>query len=155
MTDLTRANESWLTSPTHQQWLRDQGQTLVDFAKAARVPSGFAALDRFGRRPDNAPADTLTTARMVHSFALAHIQGLPGCAPLIDHGLAALAGPLRDAEHGGWFASPGAQDGNPRKAAYLHAFVALAASSAAVAGRGGAAELLGEDRKSTRLNSSH
>ena len=144
MTDLTRANESWLTSPTHQQWLRDQGQTLVDFAKAARVPSGFAALDTFGRRPDNAPADTITTARMVHSFALAHIQGLPGCAPLIDHGLAALAGPLRDAEHGGWFASPGALDGNTRKDAYLHAFVALAASSAAVAGRGGSAELLGD-----------
>ncbi|MBP3858728.1 MAG: AGE family epimerase/isomerase, partial [Pseudomonas sp.] len=96
MTDLTRANESWLTSPTHQQWLRDQGQALVDFAKAARVPCGFAALDPFGRRPNNAPADTITTARMVHSFSLAHIQGLPGCAPLIDHGLAALAGPLRD-----------------------------------------------------------
>lgn len=144
MTDLTRANESWLTSPTHQQWLRDQGQALVDFAKAARVPCGFAALDPFGRRPNNAPADTITTARMVHSFALAHIQGLPGCASLIDHGLAALAGPLRDAVHGGWFARPGAQDGNTRKAAYLHAFVALAASSAAVAGRGGAAELLGD-----------
>ncbi|HBP49952.1 MAG TPA: sugar isomerase, partial [Pseudomonas sp.] len=56
MTDLTRANESWLTSPTHQQWLRDQGQALVDFAKAARVPCGFAALDPFGRRPNNAPA---------------------------------------------------------------------------------------------------
>ena len=86
MTDLTRANESWLTSPIHQQWLRDQGQALVDFAKAARVPCGFAALDPFGRRPNNAPADTITTARMVHSFSLAHIQGLPGCAPLIDHG---------------------------------------------------------------------
>ena len=126
MTDLTRANESWLTSPTHQQWLRDQGQALVDFAKAARVPCGFAALDPFGRRPNNAPADTITTARMVHSFSLAHIQGLPGCAPLIDHGLAALAGPLRDAVHGGWFARPAAEDGNTRKDAYLHAFVALA-----------------------------
>ena len=144
MTDLTRTNESWLTSAPHQQWLRDQGQALVDFAKAARVPSGFAQLDRFGRRPDDAPADTITTARMVHSFSLAHIQGLPGCAPLIDHGLAALAGPLRDAVNGGWFASPNAQDGNSRKAAYLHAFVALAASSAAVAGRGGSAELLGD-----------
>ena len=144
MTDLTRTHDSWLTSASHQQWLRDQGQALVDFAKAARVPSGFAQLDRYGRRADDAPADTLTTARMVHSFALAHIQGLPGCAPLIDHGLAALAGPLRDSEHGGWFASPDAQDGNRRKAAYLHAFVALAASSAAVAGRGGSAELLGD-----------
>ena len=144
MTDLTRASDSWLTSLPHQQWLHEQGQTLLDFAKAARVPHGFAQLDRFGRRADTAPADTITTARMVHSFSLAHIQGLPGCAPLIDHGLAALTGPLRDNEHGGWFASPHAQDGNTRKAAYLHAFVALAASSAAVTGRGGSAELLGD-----------
>ena len=92
MTDLTRTSDSWLTSVPHQQWLQDQGQALVDFAKAARVPDGFAQLDCFGRRPDDAPANTVTTARMVHSFALAHIQGLPGCTPLIDHGLAALAG---------------------------------------------------------------
>lgn len=144
MTDLTRTSDSWLTSVPHQQWLRDQGQALVDFAKAARVPDGFAQLDCFGRRPDDAPANTVTTARMVHSFALAHIQGLPGCTPLIDHGLAALAGPLRDARHGGWFASAHGQDGNTRKEAYLHAFVALAASSAAVAGRGGADQLLSD-----------
>ena len=144
MTDLPHARDSWLSSVSHQQWLQDQGQALLDFAKASRVPDGFASLDRFGQRPNDAPADTVTTARMVHSFALAHIQGLPGCAPLIDHGLAALAGPLRDAEHGGWFAAPHAQDGNTRKAAYLHAFVALAAGSAAVAGRGGSANLLGD-----------
>ena len=124
--------------------LDDQGQVLVDFAKAARLPFGFASLDRFGKRPNDAQTDTVTTARMVHSFALAHIQGLPGCAPLVDHGLAALAGALRDATHGGWFATPNAQDGNRRKAAYLHAFVALAASSAVVAGRQGAAELLAD-----------
>ncbi|MFU0838580.1 MAG: hypothetical protein ACFWUJ_08675 [Pseudomonas fragi] len=35
MTDLTRTHDSWLTSASHQQWLRDQGQALVDFAKAA------------------------------------------------------------------------------------------------------------------------
>ncbi len=144
MTDLTRTSDSWLTSAPHQQWLHNQGQTLLDFAKAARVPLGFAGLDRFGKRPDDAPADTVTTARMVHSFALAHIQGLPGCTPLIDHGLRALAGALRDGVHGGWFAAPDAQDGNTRKAAYLHAFVALAASSAVVAGRPGATALLDE-----------
>lgn len=144
MTDLTRASDSWLTSTSHQRWLHDQGQVLVDFAKAARLPFGFASLDRFGKRPNDAQTDTVTTARMVHSFALAHIQGLPGCAPLVDHGLAALAGALRDTTHGGWFAAPNAQDGNRRKAAYLHAFVALAASSAVVAGRQGAAELLTE-----------
>lgn len=144
MTNLTRTNESWLTSPSHQQWLHDQGQALVDFAKAARVPLGFASLDRLGQRPNDAQVDTVTTARMVHSFSLAHIQGLPGCGPLIDHGLSALAGALQDANHGGWFATPHGEDGNRRKYVYLHAFVALAASSAVVAGRLGAAELLAE-----------
>ncbi|MFP3515182.1 AGE family epimerase/isomerase [Pseudomonas sp. SIMBA_077] len=144
MTHPTRTHESWLTSASHLKWLHDQGQTLVDFAKAARVPLGFASLDRLGKRPNDALADTLTTARMVHSFSLAHIQGLPGCTPLIDHGLLALAGPLRDATHGGWFVSPDAHEGNRRKDAYLHAFIALAASSAVVAGRLGSAELLAE-----------
>jgi mannose/cellobiose epimerase-like protein (N-acyl-D-glucosamine 2-epimerase family) len=51
---------------------------------------------------------------------------------LVEHGVAALQGPLRDAEHGGWFARP--EGHGTGKAAYLHAFVALAASSAVVAG---------------------
>lgn len=142
MTDHPQARDSWLMSTAHQHWLHNEGQRLLEFAKAARVPDGFASLDRRGQRPHDAPADTVITARMVHCFALAHIQGLPGCTPLIDHGLAALAGPLCDHEQGGWFASPRAQDGNHRKAAYLHAFVALALSSATVAGRTGAPQLL-------------
>ena len=59
MTDLTRTSDSWLTSAPHQQWLHNQGQALLDFAKAARVPLGFAGLDRFGKRPDDAPARAL------------------------------------------------------------------------------------------------
>jgi mannose/cellobiose epimerase-like protein (N-acyl-D-glucosamine 2-epimerase family) len=84
----------------------------------------------------------MNTARMTHSFAMAHIQGLPGFAELIDHGIAALRGPLRDALHGGWFAVAEHRDDNTGKNAYLHAFVALAASSAVVAKRPGAQALL-------------
>ncbi len=58
--------------------------------------------------------------------------------------MTALSGPLRDHEHGGWFAAPQAVDGNTGKAAYLHAFVALAASSAVVAGAPGAQALLND-----------
>jgi sulfoquinovose isomerase len=94
MSDLTRTDAGWMACPAHHQWLHDQGRRLVDFARAARVADGFTSLDSFGQRPDNALADTMTTARMVHSFALAHLQGLPDCAQLIDHGLAALAGPF-------------------------------------------------------------
>lgn len=100
MSDLTRTDAGWMACSAHHRWLEDEGRRLVDFARAARVADGFARLDPFGQRPDSARADTMTTARMVHSFALAHLQGLPGCAQLIDHGLAALAGPLRDTRHG-------------------------------------------------------
>ncbi|MGC5701393.1 AGE family epimerase/isomerase [Pseudomonas sp. NFXW11] len=135
---------SWLNSPAHQQWLAAEGLRLLDFAKASRLPEGFGNLDAQGRLPADSHAETMNSARMTHSFALAHIQGLPGYAEQVDHGIAALMGPLRDAEHGGWFAVANQADGNGSKAAYLHAFVALAASSALQARRPGAQALLDE-----------
>ncbi|WP_339070097.1 AGE family epimerase/isomerase [Pseudomonas idahonensis] len=135
---------SWLNAPAHHSWLAAEGQRLLDFAKASRLAEGFGNLDARGCLPAGAQAETMNTARMTHSFAIAHIQGLPGYAGLVDHGIAALMGPLRDAEHGGWFAVAGQADGNGTKAAYLHAFVALAASSAVVAQRPGAQALLEE-----------
>lgn len=134
---------SWLNTPAHHHWLAAEGLRLLDFARASRLPEGFGHLDERGWLPD-APAQTLITARMTHSFALGALQGLPGCAPLVDHGLAALNGCLRDADQGGWYAVAHAADGDLGKAAYLHAFVALAASSAVAAGRPGAQALLDE-----------
>ena len=139
-----QAFSSWLNAPAHHAWLAAEGQRLLSFAKASRVAEGFGNLDYLGCLPADAQADTINTARMTHSFAMAHIQGIPGFARLIDHGIAALSGPLRDTEHGGWFAAPFHRDGNTDKAAYLHAFVALAASSAVVAGRPGAQALLAD-----------
>ncbi|MEN5090204.1 AGE family epimerase/isomerase [Pseudomonas protegens] len=135
---------SWLNAPAHHSWLAAEGLRLLDFAKVSRLAEGFGNLDAQGCLPVGALAETMNTARMTHSFAMAHIQGLPGYAGLVDHGIAALMGPLRDAEHGGWFAVAGHADGNSTKAAYLHAFVALAASSAVVARRPGAEALLAE-----------
>ncbi|WP_248917260.1 AGE family epimerase/isomerase [Pseudomonas entomophila] len=132
---------SWLDSPVHHAWLTTEALRLLDFAKASRLPEGFGSLDDEGRLPRCAIAETLTTARMTHSFALAHIQGVPGCLGLVEHGVAALQGPLRDADFGGWFAHPHGLHGSD-KAAYLHAFVALAASSAVVAGVSDAQALL-------------
>lgn len=131
----------YIDSPEHIAWLRAEGQRLLLFARAAKVPEGFANLDAQGRLPPAAVAETMNTARMTHSFALAHIQGVPGCLALVEHGVQALRGPLCDATHGGWFAHPQGQGGDD-KAAYLHAFVALAASSAVVADAAGAQGLL-------------
>jgi mannose/cellobiose epimerase-like protein (N-acyl-D-glucosamine 2-epimerase family) len=136
------AFSSWLNAPAHQQWLAAEGLRLLAFAKASKLPEGFGNLDEKGRLPGDAQAQTMNTARMTHSFAMAHIQGLPGFAELVDHGIRALRGPLRDAVHGGWFAVAEHRDGNTGKNAYLHAFVALAASSAVVAQRPDAQALL-------------
>lgn len=122
-------------------WLKVEGQRLLAFARASRLPQGFGNLDAQGRLPAGAVAETMNTARMTHSFALAHLQGIPGCLALVEHGVAALCGPLRDAQYGGWYARPAEPGG---KAAYLHAFVALAASSAVVAGAAQAQRLLHE-----------
>ncbi|PTQ73796.1 AGE family epimerase/isomerase [Pseudomonas sp. GV071] len=135
---------SWLNAPTHHLWLQTEGLRLLAFAKASKVEQGFANLDARGRLPADAVAETMNTTRMTHSFAMAHVQGVPGCLELVEHGVAALLGPLRDAEFGGWYAQAEHRDGNTGKAAYLHAFVALAASSAVQAGAAGAEELLAQ-----------
>ena len=132
---------SWLSKASHQAWLDAEGLRLLAFARAARVEQGFAALDERGNLPADACAELIHTTRMTHCFALAHVQGLPGHAHLVDHGIAALHGALRDEVHGGWFADA-RRSGD--KSAYLHAFVALAASSAQVAQRPGAEALLAE-----------
>ena len=85
------AFSSWLNAPAHQQWLAAEGLRLLAFAKASKLPEGFGNLDEKGRLPANAHAETMNTARMTHSFAMAHIQGLPGFAELVDHGIKALA----------------------------------------------------------------
>ncbi|MGE8498670.1 MAG: AGE family epimerase/isomerase [Pseudomonas sp.] len=133
--------ESWLLKPAHLAWLDREGQRLLPFARASRVEQGFAALDAAGALPPGAVAELIHTTRMTHCFALAHIQGIPGYAALVDHGIAALQGALRDEQFGGWFADA-TRSGD--KSAYLHAFVALAASSAKVAGRPGAQAVLDE-----------
>ena len=80
---------SWLNAPAHQQWLAAEGLRLLEFAKASKLPEGFGNLDERGRLPANAQAETMNTARMTHSFALAHIQGVPGCRELVEHGVGA------------------------------------------------------------------
>ena len=107
------------------------------------VPGGFAR-----QRDDGAPADgpleLWIACRMTHVYALGTLLGRPGCAPLVDHGLRAIAQTFADPEHGGWFAAV-QRDGSvtdEAKAAYPHAFVVLAAASACAAGRPGARTLL-------------
>ena len=129
----------WLDLPSHRAWLAAQADALLAFARRSRAERGFAWLDAAGRPDPARGAPLWITARMTHVFALGQLMGRPGCGPLADHGVAALAEDFRDAEHGGWFAEIG--PASTAKTAYEHAFVLLAAASATLAGRPGAREL--------------
>lgn len=138
--------------PGEAAWLAARRADLLRFLPAARRPEGFGWLDADGRLDPARPVELWITCRMTHVAALGLLAGeapAPGgpttaeLAALVDHGVAALSGPLRDAEHGGWFAA--VDDHGPlddRKQAYGHAFVVLAASSAVLAGARGAQDLL-------------
>jgi len=136
----------WLSTPAHARWLEAEGDRLLEFSRAARHPSGgFAWLDTSGRPALDRPVELWISCRMTHVFSLGHLMGRPGCGPLVDHGLAALAGRFRDPGHGGWYAAVDTDGPVSReKSAYPHAFVVLAAASATCAGRPGAEELLAE-----------
>jgi mannose/cellobiose epimerase-like protein (N-acyl-D-glucosamine 2-epimerase family) len=141
------AARPWITLPSHRRWLNAQANELTRFARASvRPEGGFWWLDDYGQPDPAQPLHTWITCRMTHVFALANLRGEPGAGPIADHGVTALTGLLRDERHGGWHAAVRG-DGTPldgAKAAYPHAFVLLAASSAAQAGRRGANELLDE-----------
>jgi sulfoquinovose isomerase len=85
-------------------------------------------------------------SRMTHVFALGTLLGhhLP-YRQYVDHGVASLRDELRDTSYGGWFAAvKGQSPVLAQKASYDHAFVVLAASSAAIVGAAGADALLEE-----------
>ncbi len=121
-------------------WLAAEAARLLDFARGARVGDGFGWLDARGAVDPAQPPQLWITARMTHVFALGDLLGAPGCGPLADHGLRAIAERFADDRDGGWYpALPG-----DRKEAYPHAFVLLAAASTTMARRPAAAALLGE-----------
>lgn len=129
--------------------MRAEADRLLDFARAARVDRGFGWLNDDGALLDR-PLELWITCRMTHSAALGLLSGRSEFADLVDHGIAALRTSFRDGEHGGWFATIDGVTGtavDDSKQAYPHAFVLLAASSAVVAGRPGAEELLDEARR--------
>jgi mannose/cellobiose epimerase-like protein (N-acyl-D-glucosamine 2-epimerase family) len=115
---------------------------LLDFAARSRLAAGgFGYLGSDGRVLADRPVETWIVARMTHVFGLAQLLGRPGADELVRHGVTALAeGPLHDADHGGWWASTV----DDTKAAYVHAFVVLAGSTAATAGAEGGRALLDE-----------
>jgi sulfoquinovose isomerase len=140
------APSTWLSNPAHARWLEAEGDRLLRFGRASAHPDGgFAWLSEDGTPQLDRPVELWITCRMTHVYALGHLLGRPGSAPLADHGVTALRGRMHDHVHGGWYPQVGA-DGptGTAKTAYEHAFVVLAAASVTAAGRPGGRELLDE-----------
>lgn len=141
---------AWASTASHRAWLDEETRRLLAFGAPAGLPladgGGAAYLDDAGRPDPARGVQTWITARTAHVFSLGHLLGVPGSAPVADAAVAGLAGRLLDGEHGGWFhalSATGVPDLAAGKSCYDHAFVMLAAASATVAGRPGAADLLG------------
>ena len=126
----------WIDSPGHRRWLaRDALRSLDFFRPSIRDDGGFHTLDVDGTRLASGVQELHTTTRLVHSFALGHLAGVPDCAGVIDAGMRYLVQGHRDAEFEGYlWARDGASIVDDRKLAYGHVFVLLAASSALMAG---------------------
>jgi len=137
-----------------EQWLTDHAASLLEFAlKSQCEEGGFGWLDDYGRIDPSQGRPLWITCRMTHVMAIGTLLGHKGCREALDHGIAALNGPFHDKTYGGWYAQLD-WDGAPiddTKAAYPHAFVTLASSSAVAAGAD-AQPLL---REALRISSDH
>ena len=120
-----------------------------DFCRFTGVLSRHRSFRRARRRwpaaprgspPSPAPRQNLlTVTRVVHSYALGEMLGIPGCRGIVDRGLTALWDEHRDPVAGGYVEAVGLDgSGDTTKAAYGHAHVLLAAASALAAGHAGA-----------------
>ena len=131
---------------THLDFLRNQANSLVDFARGSVLPSGgFGYLDAEGHVDSSKPLECYLQCRKIQVFGLAHLMGLSDGKSLVQHGVDALNELFRDDVYGGFFNSV-LVDGTPvadRKLAYDHMFVLLAATTAQKVGVDGADELLG------------
>lgn len=127
----------WAELPTHRAVLWRQAQQLLDFHRRVVEETGrFVDVDDDGQPYDpGAPQQLYNVGRAVHCYALGDLLGVPGSAPIVERGLAALRHEHHDDELGGYFDAVG-QNGvvSDEKSAYGHAFVLLAASSALLAG---------------------
>ncbi|MBE5920291.1 MAG: AGE family epimerase/isomerase [Pseudobutyrivibrio ruminis] len=133
-----------LDSAANKTFVREIRNNLLAFGHQFPSPGGGSYyLGDDGTPWKDRPRETWITSRMCHVYSLGAMLGHEGSEALADAALKGLTGELHDDEHGGWYAGLTA-DGDilPDKQCYAHAFVILAASSAMLAGRPLAKELL-------------
>lgn len=128
----------------NKDFLRELGEGLLQFGQRFPSPGGSSYyLGDDGTPWKDRNRETWITSRMAHVYSLGTFLGFEGSGALVDAALRGLLGELSDPENGGWYAGL-TRDGKilPSKQCYAHAFVILAASSAMLAKRPGAKDLL-------------
>ena len=130
----------------NKSFMKGLADDLLKFGHKFPAPTGSSYyLGDDGTPWADRPRETWITCRMAHVYSIGSVLGHEGSEELIDQALKGIKGELHDDINGGWY--PGVTaDGKilPDKQCYAHAFVILAASSALLAGRPGAEELLKE-----------
>ena len=138
-------NKYIIDTKENKLFLKENAEALLDFGKRFPSPGGGSYyLGDDGTPWTDRPRETWITCRMTHVYSMGSMMGY-GCGNLADEALKGLNGELKDKKNGGWYAGLTKDNGIlPNKQCYAHAFVILAASSAMLAGRNGAKELLKE-----------
>lgn len=127
-------------------FLKEIRENLLAFGHRFPSPGGSAYyLGDDGTPWKERSRETWITCRMAHVYSIGTFLGHEGSGDLADAALKGLLGELHDDANGGWYPGVTAEGRIlPGKQCYAHAFVILAASSAMLAGRVGAKELLEE-----------
>lgn len=128
----------------NKQFLNEICNTLLGFGHKFPSPAGSSYyLGDDGTPWTERNRETYITCRMAHVYSIGSFFGHEGSEALIDAALKGLNGDLHDKANDGWYGAVTADGtGVPGKLCYAHAFVILAATSAILAGRPGAKELL-------------
>lgn len=130
----------------NKAFMNELTEDLLKFGHRFPAPTGSSYyLGDDGTPWTDRPRETWITCRMTHVYSIGYLLGHKGSEDLVDQALKGIRGELHDDINGGWY--PGiTADGKilTGKQCYMHAFVILAASSAVLAGRPGASELLKE-----------
>ncbi len=96
----------WFNTLSHNRWLEQETDRIFDFGKNSVVPTGFGWLGNKGQIKEEMGTHLWITARMLHVYSVAAAMGRPGAYSLVDHGIKAMNGALRDKKYGGWYPAP-------------------------------------------------
>lgn len=140
------ARKYQIDTDENRRFLEEARDALLAFGRRFPSPGGSSwYLGDDGTPWKDKNRETYVTCRMAHVYSLGKLLGFKGSENLVDAALRALTGELRDAANGGWYSGLTAENAPlSGKLCYVHAFVILAAASAALIGRPGAEALLDE-----------